>query len=424
MAFTSGAATDHQDLLNRLRKFLLGLDEVHSSVYTGTGNGTMSAPTLGASAVTETWTVQCVTAAANGGTFSVTGSKSGAQANASVGVEYVSAFLNFTISDGTTDFIVGDKWVIEVVASDIPTAWTQLEWTPGGSLTALSTLKVRGPGAGAGKEVFVNIRTYTDATNSQYSWEIRQACAYSASAPWGGQLSESPANAYLNLWENSISYWFYANDRRVIVVAKTGTNYTSAHAGFFLPWGTPAQHPFPIYVAGDYNVPVAYSFNNASRRHCFDPGNSNNDATANGWARSSAGVWYPTSNHWNSSLNNNVSGREKGSRGHIWPYASGYGSGNAVGQYQTLPWNGGSGTNDASWGGEYFAPTQQGERCLIPLMIVGGDEGPMGAIDGAYAVGGSGLAPEMLITIGARNFRCFQNIQRNSPDDFYCVEEI
>jgi hypothetical protein len=60
---------------------------------------------------------------------------------------------------------------------------------------------------------------------------------------------------------------------------------------------------------------------------------------------------------------------------------------------------------------------------LLPVMVCGGDIGPMGVIDGAYAVGGLGLGPEQIITIGARNFRAFQNVQRNSPDDFFCVEE-
>lgn len=305
----------------------------------------------------------------------------------------------------------------------IAQGWTILSWTAGATVTDQSVLKARGPGAGASRETYVNIRTFGDAVNGWYSWELRCAAAYSAAASWGTQLGESPAATYLNLWENSTPYWFFVNDRRVIVVAKTGTNYTAAHAGFFLPWGTPVQYPFPIYVAGDYNAIVPYSFNNAARRHCFDPGNVT-DSAPNGWARSAAGVWYPIHNHGNRSNTNGASGMGKGSRGFMWPFSSGAGAQSATGQYNTIPWNGGGGSLDHAWAGEFFTPTQQGERCLMPIMPVGGDEGPFGTIDGAYAVGGTGLTPEQLITIGARNFRVFQNIQRNSPDDFFCVEEI
>lgn len=301
--------------------------------------------------------------------------------------------------------------------------WTQLAWTQAGSLTGLSELKMRAPGAGAGREVFINIRTWSDAINGIYSWEARAACGYSAAASWGTQLGESPNNVSFNLWQNSTPYWFYVNDRRVIVVAKTGTNYVSFHAGFFLPWGTPAQYPFPLYIAGDYHRNVAFSHNNSARRHCFDPGN-HNDAQPGAWVRTPASSWYPFYNHIDSTQNNYHQGPSKGPRGFVWPFGSGRGVGNSGGQYNTSTWNGGWGNNDFAWAGDLMVPTQQNERCLMPIMLCPGDQAPLGVIDGAYAVGGPNLAPEQLITIGGRNFRAFQNVQRNSPDDFYCIEEI
>lgn len=301
--------------------------------------------------------------------------------------------------------------------------WTELAWAPGGSLASESILNMRGPGAGAGKQVFVNFRTIYDVTNSVYAWQVRGAPTYDAALVWGSQLSEQPNDSYFSLWENPIPYWFYVNDRRLIVVAKTGTNYVSMHAGFFLPWGTPVQYPFPLYVCGDYNAPAVYSLNNSARRHCFDPGNAS-DAQANGWARTADGLWYPIWNHGNSPNTNRYQGPSKGHRGFMWPTSAGYGAPSGVGADNITFWNGGSGTGDFAWLGEKFATTQQGERCLMPFTVVGGDIGPLGVIDGAYALGGLGLGPEMAINLDARTFRCFQNVQRNSPDDFFCVEEV
>lgn len=305
----------------------------------------------------------------------------------------------------------------------IAQGWTELAWTDGGSVTAQSTLKIRGPGAGAGKEVFFNVRTFADAANNIYSWEMRVACAYSAAAPWGTQLGENPNNCYFNLSNLSLNYWFYVNDRRVIVVAKTGTNYVSMHAGFVLPFGTPAQYPFPLYLCGDYNIPTQFSLNNASRRHCFDPGNRS-DTQPNAWARSADNVWYPIANHINSSNTNWAAGSAKGQRGWVWPFHAGGATNGNIGSNNPWSWNGGGLTGDHAWDGEFMQPTQQGERMLMPIMVCGGDIGPFGVMDGAYAVGGAGLATEGTITIGARTFRVFQNVQRNSPDDFYCIEEI
>lgn len=87
--------------------------------YSGTGNGTIGSVTAYSGfTITETITVKCVTAAANGGVFSVTGSVSGVFGIATVGISFVSSKISFTIADGGTDFIVGDQWTIAMTAAN------------------------------------------------------------------------------------------------------------------------------------------------------------------------------------------------------------------------------------------------------------------------------------------------------------------
>ncbi|MDY6988040.1 MAG: invasin domain 3-containing protein [Thermodesulfobacteriota bacterium] len=85
------------------------------------GNGTMSAVTVSpTNTVTENWTVACTAAAVDGGTFSVTGSVSGLQAaTASVGTAYTSdgGEVSFTISDGSSDFVVPDSFTFSTTAT-------------------------------------------------------------------------------------------------------------------------------------------------------------------------------------------------------------------------------------------------------------------------------------------------------------------
>ncbi|MBW2004658.1 MAG: hypothetical protein JRI72_08600, partial [Deltaproteobacteria bacterium] len=77
-----------------------------------TGNGVMSAVTVEDNAESEYWEVRCITAAADGGTFSVTGTVSGAQASYDItaGTYSIANVLSFTIIDGATDFAVGDTF--------------------------------------------------------------------------------------------------------------------------------------------------------------------------------------------------------------------------------------------------------------------------------------------------------------------------
>jgi hypothetical protein len=86
------------------------LDAAHT--FTGTGNGLLTNLAVPTGTRSEQWLVTVTTAAANGGTFSVVGSLSGARANAVVGTPYSNGNVSFTIADGTTDFVVGDRFTI------------------------------------------------------------------------------------------------------------------------------------------------------------------------------------------------------------------------------------------------------------------------------------------------------------------------
>lgn len=90
-----------------------------SPSFTGTGNGTMgSVSVYSGVTLTETITATCVHAATNGGTFSVSGSLSGALGIAVVGSPFTSSKISFTIADGSTDFAIGDAFTVATTASN------------------------------------------------------------------------------------------------------------------------------------------------------------------------------------------------------------------------------------------------------------------------------------------------------------------
>lgn len=80
-----------------------------------TGDGVVNAVSLGSAAKFGTYTLECITAAANGGTFKVIDPEGIRLKDAVVGNTYAGP-INFTINDGAADFVVGDKFTIAVAA--------------------------------------------------------------------------------------------------------------------------------------------------------------------------------------------------------------------------------------------------------------------------------------------------------------------
>lgn len=337
-------------------------------------------------------------------------------------------------SGTATDYIdLADKFRAWITGT---AGWTQLAWTPGNVTTGGMQLSLRGPGAAADKRVFVNIRSVFDDVNSYYSWDIRGAIAYDGSRIFGTQDGES-SPTYLYLWKSAITYWFYANDRRFVIVAKVNTNYMSAHAGFILPWATPEQYPFPLYVAASGGRQYAYNAIRSSNRMFCDPGgkvnDSNTDDYCGGKIRTQSGVWYRVANHndinandapWGSSVTSEATPNPVP---FVWPYSN-RGSGGQSSAGSLVYWAAGA-ASSSGMAEEYGAvnklvPTAQNERMLLPVYVLNGaNPAGFGAIDGVYFPMGAGLTPEQTASIGARNFRFFSNVHRTSGNDFFGIEE-
>ena len=78
------------------------------------GDGTASAVTLGAKAEPGLYTLTCIAAAVNGGTFQVQTPSGYRLPDLEVGQAYADDHLNVTLSDGAADFVVGDTFTVDV----------------------------------------------------------------------------------------------------------------------------------------------------------------------------------------------------------------------------------------------------------------------------------------------------------------------
>lgn len=119
---------------------IAGIGRASVPAVVGTGNGAMSLVTAGADAQVGSYVVTCTAIATHGGTFSVVAPDGTAlpsltlTASTGATTAYASSHINFSITDGSTDFIVGDVFTI-VVGTTAPTV---LGGTGTGTISALS----------------------------------------------------------------------------------------------------------------------------------------------------------------------------------------------------------------------------------------------------------------------------------------------
>lgn len=93
-----------------------------------TGNGTCTAVSGGGKTAKGTYTIECIVAITNGGTFSVVGPNGNIGdvtivAGAGGTGVFASEELNFTLTDGSTDFALGDKFTV-AVTDGVPSTGT------------------------------------------------------------------------------------------------------------------------------------------------------------------------------------------------------------------------------------------------------------------------------------------------------------
>lgn len=86
-----------------------------AAVSGNTGNGTIGTVSAGATAKAGVYTATCIEPAANGGTFTVEDPDGVNVGTALVGAAFTGP-VGFTIADGATDFVAGDRFTITVAA--------------------------------------------------------------------------------------------------------------------------------------------------------------------------------------------------------------------------------------------------------------------------------------------------------------------
>ena len=226
-------------------------------------------------------------------------------------------------------------------------------------------------------------------------------------------------------WDTTMPYWFSASGRSFRFAVKVSTSYEGGYLGFYLPYATPSQFPYPLAVGGSL-VPqsgsrsVAWRYSYASYYHGVFPG-PGCDNTPNGegrhstlYTRTPAGVWAYHANRPGGGVENESvygpitsadSGYDQLNSGAIrsvWPHCV------------NNPWGEGRLAYRECLGGGYMI-----QPCVLLQRSPTTDV--FGELEGVYSISGYENAAENTAVIGGKTYVTFQNAYRTSVHEYWAL---
>jgi hypothetical protein len=234
--------------------------------------------------------------------------------------------------------------------------WTTLRYlTP--SDGSNRELILKGVGLSGDQEIYIGFRTYHSISADYYNLSVAGFTGYVDGNTFATQPGyiESGIPAH-NL---RIDYWLAVNAQRIAVGLKVGTPvYESGYAGYILPYATPGQFPYPLFVGGSLNGPAATRYSDTSHSFYLS-GNK-----ANARLRFVDGTWHQPS---------------------AWPWTCPGFTGGVTGNLGTL----------RDTGGCYQ---------MLPVVLTEGDGGATpniyGELDGVRQISGFSNVVENMLQIG------------------------
>lgn len=291
---------------------------------------------------------------------------------------------------------------------------------------------LRGPGLGGTESIYVGIRSEYSASSGWYnlflngytgydpyeeSWLLQPGCLLGTDvAPIGSQPPPM-----VPLWNNTMPYWLSASGRSIRLGVKVSTSYEGAYLGLILPYASPSQYPYPLFVGGSMvsidSPGVSWRYDRSEYYHSlfFAPSSSswaiNTDVVpSTAYARDPAGVWRPFVNRPGNSNNppndtydmtatsTNSSGPHRG----MYPHASITSSGSRYAFRETL--------GDPTY---VYMPVIPLQRLPTPMAY--------GELEGIYQVSGYNAAAEDTTNLAGKTVVTLQNAFRTLANEYWAI---
>ena len=282
--------------------------------------------------------------------------------------------------------------------------WTVKRWDTDWDGDGGYELILAGPGVTGTDNLYVGIQTYYNASTGYYNWALAGMTGYADGFDWLQQPGvRNNAISYLPqvlLNDASMKYWFVGNGRRIAGVAKVaGTYYATFYLGYFLPYGTPQEYPYPLMIGGSaayISTALKYSSTYASNSGWMDGMQDNSTQTA---LILYDGEWVQIGNH--DATGTAYSDVYYAKNTNTWPYY--YGGQSGLSYFaNTL---------------QHFGDISPGNVvALWPIMMyaVAVNKNVYGEAQGFYAVLCDDVVTEDTVTIDGKTYIIFQNGSRTN----------
>lgn len=124
---------------------------------------------------------------------------------------------------------------------------------------------LKGIGSGS-DEIYTGIRTYEDVSENAQNWELAGMTGHDLELPYGDQPNISPGRhtdatssqsggSFVPLSTIGLTYWLNVTGRRIKLTVRVSTRYSDLYLGFWSPFGTLTEIPYPLCVGGCVSQP-------------------------------------------------------------------------------------------------------------------------------------------------------------------------
>lgn len=185
--------------------------------------------------------------------------------------------------------------------------WTQLSGPTSGTPVVSDELVFRGPGLAGADQVLVGIRMISNTGIGSFNVGLQGMTAYNPAVPLASQTNSHSA-AWMLLVNVPITYWFVANGRRFIVIARVGSTYEQAYAGFILPEHLPEDWRYPMFVGASSYLETLVNADNSLVHTAYWNGNASTSspsisALSTGYLCDAAALFLPVANRGGGTTN-------------------------------------------------------------------------------------------------------------------------
>lgn len=217
------------------------------------------------------------------------------------------------VATGTaTDY--QDYWdkLLDFLQNDAALVAAGQEWTvaweaPGGAPNE-TDIVLQGPGLAGSDEVLVGLRLIVDVPGDKFTIVM---CGMSGVLPlaeeFDAHVNPTPVTVRMFLSSDPMDYWFVANGRRFVAVAKCSTVYEAMYGGLILPFSMPDDYPYPLFIGGscgDGSAAVDWRGTGADHSLFHKPRYVSGTTPTSAWLLSPSGEWLRCGDNGSSSTVN------------------------------------------------------------------------------------------------------------------------